>query len=130
MSKVTQQVVKQGLEPNSSRPKTGSLHLVMVWHGTSVLPLTALSLPGVDIHGNKLKTRLWTLCAQLTFPKSCTSNRSKASKSSLLLRPNFSQQVDKKVRMFLRHRNCGQNRNEGETEPWQSHLGTSTQREK
>lgn len=44
----------------------------------------------------------------LTFPKSLTSKRSKASNSSLLLMPNTSLHAVRKVLMFFRHRNCGE----------------------
>lgn len=49
------------------------------------------------------------------------------------MRPNFSQQVDKKVRVFLRHRNCEErqkwgwrqhNRTGEKLNPRQSDLGT------
>lgn len=46
-----------------------------------------------------------------TFPKSRTSNRSNASKSSLFLIPNVSQQADRNVRIFFRQRNWGRENN-------------------
>jgi len=42
----------------------------------------------------------------LTFPKSLTSNRSKASNSSLFFMPNASLHAARNVLMFFRHRNC------------------------
>lgn len=45
----------------------------------------------------------WALC--LTFPKSLTSKRSKASNSSLFFMPNTSLHAVRKVLMFFRHRN-------------------------
>jgi hypothetical protein len=41
----------------------------------------------------------------ITFPKSRTSKRSNASKSSLFLIPNVSQQAVRNVRMFFKQRN-------------------------
>lgn len=41
----------------------------------------------------------------LTFPKSLTSNKSNASKSSLFFIPNVSQHAERKVRIFFRQRN-------------------------
>lgn len=43
----------------------------------------------------------------LTFPKSLTSKRSKASNSSLFFMPNTSLHAIRKVLMFFRHRNWG-----------------------
>lgn len=45
-----------------------------------------------------------------TLPKSWTSKRSKAPKRRCLGSPNLSAQAVRKVRMFLRHRNCGATR--------------------
>lgn len=42
----------------------------------------------------------------LTFPKSLTSKRSKASNSSLFFMPKISLHAARKVLMFFRHRNC------------------------
>lgn len=41
----------------------------------------------------------------LTFPKSLTSNKSNASKSSLFFIPNISQHAERKVLMFFKQRN-------------------------
>lgn len=42
----------------------------------------------------------------VTFPKSRTSKRSKASNKSLFFIPNTSQQDVRNLRMFFKHRNC------------------------
>lgn len=47
-----------------------------------------------------------TMDRGVTFPKSRTSKRSKASNKSLFFIPNTSQQDVRKVRMFFKHRNC------------------------
>lgn len=59
-------MVEQGLKPSSGCPKPGYLHVVydLVW--PSVLPVTTLGLPSVDVRGSELKSSLWALCVQLT----------------------------------------------------------------
>lgn len=71
-----------------------------------------LTNPGQPVEGCHClwASSAWLSKRRLTFPKSLTSNRSKASNSSLFFMPNTSLHAARKVLMFFRHRNCERDR--------------------